>query len=160
MRFAEGLTTLWSDPSRVLLEAGPRATNATMAKQVAKDSARQLAVASLSDQPEAELESLLRAIGTLWSAGVAVDFRALNAIGVRHHVSLPTYPFERQRHWIEPSHEAVCAQPAAASAPAAPSVPENAAAISGDGSLAWLLEQQRKVMAAQLALLQTRKSGR
>jgi amino acid adenylation domain-containing protein len=160
VRFAEGLTTLWSDPSRVLLEAGPRATNATMAKQVAKDSARQLAVASLSDQPEAELESLLRAIGTLWSAGVAVDFRALNAIGVRHHVSLPTYPFERQRHWIEPSHEAVCAQPAAASAPAAPSVPENAAAISGDGSLAWLLEQQRKVMAAQLALLQTRKSGR
>lgn len=158
VRFAEGLATLWADPSRVLLEAGPRATNTTMAKQVAKDSARQLAVASLSDQPEAEVESLLRAIGTLWSAGVAVDFGALNAIGVRHHVSLPTYPFERQRHWIEPSSEAATSRPVATSSLQASAAPGGAAAQAGEG-LAWLLEQQRHVIMAQLALLQATKSG-
>jgi amino acid adenylation domain-containing protein len=156
VRFAEGLQTLWTDPTRVLLEAGPRATNTTMAKQMAANSARQLAVASLADQPELEVESLLRAAGMLWSAGVAVDFRALNAIGVRHHVSLPTYPFERQRHWIEPSSAAATAPSADAAARPQPStVLDGVAPAPAGGSLAWLLDEQMQVMEAQLALLET-----
>ena len=35
----------------------------------------------------------------LWTAGVAIDFKALHP-PQRLSVSLPTYPFERQRHWF------------------------------------------------------------
>ena len=48
--FVEGIQTLWSDkPQRVLLECGPRNTAATLAKQQAKEPARQTAISSLSD---------------------------------------------------------------------------------------------------------------
>ncbi|MFF0370051.1 amino acid adenylation domain-containing protein [Micromonospora sp. NPDC005087] len=42
----------------------------------------------------------LTAVGRLWLAGVPVDWSAFHG-GPRRRVELPTYPFERQRHWIE-----------------------------------------------------------
>ncbi|MFE4053273.1 SDR family NAD(P)-dependent oxidoreductase [Streptomyces sp. YIM B13518] len=35
----------------------------------------------------------------LWVAGLAVDWAKLHAPGTRHRISLPTYPFQRERHW-------------------------------------------------------------
>jgi len=105
VRFAEGVTTLWSDPSRVLLEVGPRATATTMARQAMKDPARQCAVATLADEPgrDADWTSVLRAMGRLWSSGVDIDWEALHAGARRRVLSLPAYPFERVRHWVEPA---------------------------------------------------------
>src|SRR5581483_8124665 len=44
---------------------------------------------------------LLSALGRLWLAGVTIDWRRLSAHERRLRVSLPTYPFERQRCWID-----------------------------------------------------------
>ena len=45
---------------------------------------------------------LLGAAGTLWTRGVAIDWRGDEAVGGRRSVAgLPTYPFERERHWLE-----------------------------------------------------------
>ena len=54
------------------------------------------------------------AAGRLWLAGVALDWSKFHAGDVRRRVPLPTYPFNRQRFWLEPQ--------AASFAPAA--VPE------------------------------------
>lgn len=40
-------------------------------------------------------------VGRLWLAGVDWDFMVL-ADGHRRRVALPTYPFRRSRHWVEP----------------------------------------------------------
>jgi acyl transferase domain-containing protein/acyl carrier protein len=45
---------------------------------------------------------MLHALGRLWSAGAAVSWESLTAGELRRRVPLPTYPFERQRYWIEP----------------------------------------------------------
>ena len=105
VRFAEGVATLWADQSRVLLEVGPRATATTMARQAMKDPARQCAVATMGDEPghDADWTSVLRAMGRLWSSGVDIDWEALHAGAHRRTVSLPPYPFERRRHWVEPA---------------------------------------------------------
>ncbi|HXK10276.1 MAG TPA: SDR family oxidoreductase [Vicinamibacteria bacterium] len=58
-------------------------------------------------------EGLLRAIGALWLHGVAPAWAALHARGPRR-VRLPGYPFERERHWVEPLEE----EPAPARDPA------------------------------------------
>lgn len=55
---------------------------------------------SLPSQPGAELATVYAAAGKLWTAGVTVDVGA-GAAGHRR-VALPTYPFERQRHWSDP----------------------------------------------------------
>ena len=41
-------------------------------------------------------------MGQLWLAGIQVDWSGFYKDERRHRVPLPTYPFERQRYWIEP----------------------------------------------------------
>lgn len=42
-----------------------------------------------------------RTLGALWLAGTAVAWQSLHNHETRQRVVLPTYPFERQRYWIE-----------------------------------------------------------
>jgi acyl transferase domain-containing protein len=104
VRFAEGVQTLWQHPERVLLEVGPRTTTATLARQQATDLKQQVAIASLGSTTadNAEWVALLKAIGQLWLAGVTIDWQAFYATETRQRLPLPTYPFERQRYWIDP----------------------------------------------------------
>jgi amino acid adenylation domain-containing protein len=104
VRFAEGVKTLWQQPSRVLLEVGPRTTAATLARQQAKDPKQQIAVSSLGSTTadDGEWATLLQAIGQLWLVGVSLDWPTFYTNEYRHRLPLPTYPFERQRYWIDP----------------------------------------------------------
>jgi acyl transferase domain-containing protein len=54
----------------------------------------------------------LALLGALWTRGVSVDWRRLPLQAQRLHI--PTYPFARERHWIEPAmRTAAPAQPSA-----------------------------------------------
>ncbi|HYO72994.1 MAG TPA: SDR family NAD(P)-dependent oxidoreductase [Archangium sp.] len=48
---------------------------------------------------EAEWPRLLKTLGALYVKGVAVDWVAFDAPYERRRVTLPTYPFQRQRYW-------------------------------------------------------------
>ncbi|MEH2176856.1 aminotransferase class III-fold pyridoxal phosphate-dependent enzyme [Nostoc sp.] len=104
VRFAEGVQTLWQQPERLLLEVGPRITTTTLARQQAKDIKQQIAIPSLGDNSENEAEwtALLKAVGQLWLAGVSIDWSNFYQRETRQRIPLPTYPFERQRFWIDP----------------------------------------------------------
>ncbi|MGH7271705.1 MAG: aminotransferase class III-fold pyridoxal phosphate-dependent enzyme, partial [Polyangiaceae bacterium] len=101
VRFADAVATLWKEPDALLLEVGPRATLATLARQQITNRGRQTAVASLGDRDDAEWSTLLSAVGQLWCAGVPVDGAAFWSGDPRRRIALPTYPFERQRYWID-----------------------------------------------------------
>jgi glutamate-1-semialdehyde aminotransferase/malonyl CoA-acyl carrier protein transacylase len=109
--FARAIATILKEPGVLLLEAGPRGTLSTLARQQITDRDEQLALATLADAPEHEEPSLLSALGQLWTAGVPIDFSALHTGKRRRRVPLPTYPFERTRHWVDPA-EPVSAGPA------------------------------------------------
>ncbi|VFM95800.1 MAG: Methyltransferase domain-containing protein [Candidatus Kentron sp. G] len=49
-----------------------------------------------------EWQQLLNTLGALYQQGVFIDWAAFDRDYVRRRVQLPTYPFQRQRHWIEP----------------------------------------------------------
>jgi acyl transferase domain-containing protein len=49
---------------------------------------------------------MLSAVGTLYVQGVKIDWQAFDRDYPRRRLSLPTYPFQRERHWIENSHSA------------------------------------------------------
>ena len=46
-------------------------------------------------------DAFLLALGQLWSADVEVDWSPLRGGQSAQLITLPGYPFERQRHWIE-----------------------------------------------------------
>ncbi|HYH79051.1 MAG TPA: amino acid adenylation domain-containing protein, partial [Longimicrobium sp.] len=61
---------------------------------------------------EPERETMLASLGALYVRGAGVDWRALHPGGSRP-VPLPRYPWQRERHWMEPMAELVApARPA------------------------------------------------
>lgn len=59
---------------------------------------------------DADLDAL-DAAARLWSAGASIDWARFTG-ATRRRVSLPTYPFERQRCWVEPPRPAQLARTA------------------------------------------------
>jgi acyl transferase domain-containing protein len=104
VRFAEGIGELLREPDRLFLEVGPGATLGTLVRQHPAAAANRLAVPTLRRAGEggSDLDLLLEAIGRLWIAGAKVDWAGFHGGEHRRKVGLPTYPFERQRYWIDP----------------------------------------------------------
>ncbi len=104
VRFAQAVKFAWTDADRVMLEVGPRTTATTLARQQSTDSKKQAAVPSLGDSAGNgnELTQLLKAVGGLWQSGVLIDWNKFYEREQRHRISLPTYAFERVRHWVDP----------------------------------------------------------
>lgn len=104
VRFADGLRHLLADGGHVLLEVGPGRTLASLARQHPARAPDQPVFNSLrhADEKADDLAYALRILGRLWAAGVAVPWERFWSGERRRRVSLPTYRFDRQRHWIEP----------------------------------------------------------
>jgi acyl transferase domain-containing protein len=107
-RFDDALSAMWRLEDPVLLEAGPGRTLGVLALQHpgSEGVARPTAVSSIRPdyQKQSDVETLWQAIGALWLAGVDVRWDAAPSAAERRRVPLPTYPFERERHWLEPRY--------------------------------------------------------
>jgi acyl transferase domain-containing protein len=103
VRFADGLQTLFAEETRILLEVGPGRTLTTLAKQHPNKTATHLILSSLRppQETQSDVAFLLSTLGQLWLVGGAVDWTGFYANERRYRLPLPTYPFERQRYWIE-----------------------------------------------------------
>ncbi|HSF40847.1 MAG TPA: amino acid adenylation domain-containing protein, partial [Thermoanaerobaculia bacterium] len=100
VRFADGVATLLRDEGRILLEVGPGNALATLARRQT-DGSRVVASTHPARQTADDAEVLLAALGRLWLAGLPLDWARLYPGERRRRVPLPTYPFERERYWIE-----------------------------------------------------------
>jgi len=101
--FSQAVRTLWSEPGRVLLEIGPGRTTSTLARQHAQDKKNQIALSSLGSGEDPEWASLMMALAGLWTSGLSIDWDIYYQGESRRRISLPTYPFERKRYWLDPS---------------------------------------------------------
>jgi acyl transferase domain-containing protein/acyl carrier protein len=103
VRFAEGLGCLLRGPARVLLEVGPGQVLSSFARRHPDKSSAHTVLSTLRGRQErkSDTEFLLRTLGRLWLAGAPVDWPGFYAYERRRRVSLPGYPFERQRYWVE-----------------------------------------------------------
>ena len=104
MRFSTGLEELLKDRESILLEVGPGRTLSTLARQHPKRDLSQPVLSSLRHPKKSvdDYEFLLDALGRLWLAGAEVDWKAFSAHEQCSRLSLPTYPFQRERFWVEP----------------------------------------------------------
>jgi len=103
VRFSQSLATLARDSSLVLLEVGAGESMRSLAQRCPEWKTR--VVISSGRHPhnsKPEQEAFLSAAGQLWSQGVPIRWKEYHKHERRLRVSLPTYPFERQRYWIDP----------------------------------------------------------
>ncbi|MDV2992198.1 MAG: hypothetical protein N4J56_001852 [Chroococcidiopsis sp. SAG 2025] len=103
VRFAEGLQQLMQPPGQILLEVGAGTSLSTLARRQAQVS-KPVVLSSLRhpQQPQSDLMLLFESLGQLWFQGVEVDWQEFYRHQQRSRLPLPTYPFERQRFWVEP----------------------------------------------------------
>jgi len=105
-RFSDALHELWQFKNPILLEAGPGRTLGVLAMQHPdqRDSGHPVTVSSIRHHYEnqSDVEFLLSGIGKLWLSGAEIQWDNAYRGERRRRVSLPTYPFEGQQHWLEP----------------------------------------------------------
>jgi phthiocerol/phenolphthiocerol synthesis type-I polyketide synthase E len=103
VRFSDEVDVLLTDPHRILVEVGPGGTLTASATRHTKWSSGHSAVRLMRHhaQNRDDRDAFLLALGQLWAAGVDVDWAPLRGGQPGHLVTLPGYPFERQRHWVE-----------------------------------------------------------
>ena len=99
VRFSQAIEKLVQDANWMLVEAGPGRALTQMAKRQARGNPEHTFFTTLCS-PEPEHLGLL--LGQLWMGGACIRWPAFYAHERRQRVALPTYPFERQRYWIEP----------------------------------------------------------
>jgi acyl transferase domain-containing protein len=100
VRFADGIAELMKEPQRIFLEIGPGNTLGIFAKQPLFSSLRH------PKQEQSDIAFLLNTLGKLWINGVKLNWTNIYT-NQHHRIPLPTYPFERQRYWIEPQNEPI-----------------------------------------------------
>ncbi|GAB4262774.1 MAG: type I polyketide synthase [Candidatus Promineifilaceae bacterium] len=104
VRFAEGVGKLLEEPNRVLVEVGPGKTLSSLVRMHPAKGHNHTTFNAMRHPKEAvsDVAFTLTALGKLWLAGVPMDWDTFYGDEVRYRIPLPTYPFERQRYWIEP----------------------------------------------------------
>ena len=112
VKFEAGLRVLSSHSPSCLLEVGPGnaltlLARMTLAKQ---DQSRVLPSMARIGEARGDAAVVREAAGKLWLAGAELDFAGMHADSPAYRIPLPTYPFERQRYWVNANAAAVPVQ--------------------------------------------------
>jgi acyl transferase domain-containing protein/acyl carrier protein len=101
--FAASMATLGELGYDVLLEIGPKPILLGMGRQCLPDDANakveRLWLPSLRSGQD-DWQTLLQSLGALYRRGVTVDWAGFDRAYDRQSIALPTYPFQRERHWV------------------------------------------------------------
>ncbi|QNQ38555.1 acyltransferase domain-containing protein [Streptomyces sp. CB00271] len=98
--FGDGLLTLRGTPGQTLLEVGAGNTLRALAGRGGPGGGPVVATLG-GDHDAADAAPLLDTVAQLWVRGVPVDLDALGGGAPARRVALPTYPFERQRYFVD-----------------------------------------------------------
>ncbi|MCY4612557.1 MAG: SDR family NAD(P)-dependent oxidoreductase [Nitrospira sp.] len=105
--FASGVRTLTDLGVDLVMEIGPHAVLGPMLSLSWPESEQTPSPVVLwslrqpSDNAPADDSTFVKAVAGVYAAGLPVCFAGLFAGEARRRISLPGYPFQRERHWIE-----------------------------------------------------------
>ncbi len=97
VRFAASMETLYQQGCDVFVEIGPKPSLLGMGRMCL---AKGTWLASLR-QGQNDWQSLLESLGALYRRGMPIDWLSFDQDYPRRRVQLPTYPFQRQRYWVD-----------------------------------------------------------
>ncbi|MFD5603509.1 type I polyketide synthase, partial [Streptomyces sp. NPDC127064] len=116
VRFADAIATACAGGARTFLELGPDGTLCAMGPGSAPEDVAFVSALTGGERPDER--SLLTAVARLHTRGVPVDWARFYAGSGARRIPLPTYPFQRRRHWITGVTGTDSTVPAASAAPA------------------------------------------
>ncbi|WP_392476632.1 SDR family NAD(P)-dependent oxidoreductase [Nostoc sp. C110] len=99
VHFAQSMQILHSEGYKLFLEIGPKPILLGMGRQCLPEEVGTW-LPSLRP-PQEDWQQILSSLGQLYTQGVALDWSGFDRDYPRRKVTLPTYPFQKQRYWQE-----------------------------------------------------------
>ena len=130
VRFASGVRHLLDEGATTFLELGPDGVLSGMARDCARGA--EIAAVPTLRPGRPERDEVLRAASALHVRGVEPDWTAILGAEPSRWVPLPTYPFQRRRHWLDGVPQAL-----ASGAPVSSGTPAEGPEPPGDRLRGW-----------------------
>jgi len=110
VRFMDGMNQLQAEGCDIMLEIGPAPVLHLLGRQNWRGAPKVWLPSLWSIRPD--WEQMLQSLGSLYTAGVAINWARFDEESTHHKVDLPTYPWQRQRYWpdLREKHAAVAPQ--------------------------------------------------
>ncbi|AXI80286.1 type I polyketide synthase [Peterkaempfera bronchialis] len=102
---------LLGEGHRVFVEVSPHPVLTMPVQETAEAADAEVVVTGTLRRGEGGPERFYASLGELWVHGVAVDWAPAFAGLEPRRVELPTYAFQRQRYWLEPTRPLTAADP-------------------------------------------------
>ena len=99
VRFSEAVRNLYDQGYRVFLEIGPSPILVRMGSQCVPVGEGTWLPSLQADRDD--WQQLLESLGQLYTKGVDVDWDGFYRDRPARKISLPTYPFQRERYWVD-----------------------------------------------------------
>ncbi len=104
VRFADGVAGLEAEGVTRFLELGPDGELCAMVRQTLSPELESRALlAPALRAKRSDREAFVALLADAHTRGIALDWSVLLAGSSGQPVELPTYPFQRRRHWLEPN---------------------------------------------------------
>ncbi|MGY1503361.1 type I polyketide synthase [Streptomyces sp. QTS52] len=101
VRFESAVRALLADGHRLFVEPSPHPVLVTSVQQCAENDDHEAAVTGTLRRGEGGPGRLRTALAQAWTGGAPVDWESVFAGAGARRVELPTYSFQRRRHWPE-----------------------------------------------------------
>ena len=101
VRFADGMSALSKFECRTFLEIGAHPVLLPPAQVCLGASGKSAAWIASLDRQKSDADAINAMLVALYLAGHKINWSAVHADAPRRRIPLPTYPFQRQRHWVE-----------------------------------------------------------
>ena len=120
VQFKHGIDTLIVQGYTFFVEVGPGQILSYFAERTISDKLNEICVTYTmpsSKQRDMDYRQFLTALGIAWQYGISIDWSIFYDKRQYWRLSLPTYPFERQRYWLEAdmtdssTHENIISEP-------------------------------------------------
>jgi malonyl CoA-acyl carrier protein transacylase/acyl carrier protein len=102
VQFAAGIRALAAQGYDLFVEIGPSPTLSSMAQRCLPEGTGTTWLPSLRKGHD-DWQQLLGSLGALYARGVAVGWTGFHEDYLHRRVTLPTYPFQRIRCWVDPT---------------------------------------------------------
>ncbi|PSR19686.1 hypothetical protein C8255_01005 [filamentous cyanobacterium CCP3] len=151
--FAAGMQTLQQQDCNIFLECGPKPILLGMGRQCLSNNG-QAWIPSLRPGQD-DWQQVLTSLGELYTQGVPIDWAGFDRDYPQHRkVSLPTYPWQRERYWIDTQLVAASVAPVLAETLPSAQTPLLDWLSQGNGEqVLQLLQRSQTFSTAEQALL-------
>ena len=102
VQFSSCVRKVLESPRVVVIECGPaRSLEGLVRSHTPHDDAIVVGTLAARGDSQSDTQTLLRAVGTVWQSGIAIDWDQYWRHDAGRRTSLPPHPLRRDRYWID-----------------------------------------------------------